>query len=43
MKGINARTTCWMVFSFSWFIALAVIGHAYGGAGQQDHKERNAF
>jgi hypothetical protein len=31
MKGINARTTCWMVFSFSWFIALAVIGHAYGG------------
>jgi hypothetical protein len=31
MKGIDARTTWRMVFSFSWFIALAVVGHAYGG------------
>ena len=31
MKGINARTTWRMVFSFSWFIALAMVGHAYGG------------
>jgi hypothetical protein len=31
MKSINARTTWRMVFSFSWFIALAVVGHVYGG------------
>jgi len=31
MKSINARTTWRMVFSFSWFVALAVVGHAYGG------------
>ena len=31
MKSINARTTWWMVFSFSWFVALAVVGRAYGG------------
>ncbi len=31
MKSINARTTWWMIFSFSWFAALAVVGHAYGG------------
>ena len=31
MKSINARTTWWMIFSFSWFVALAVVGRAYGG------------
>ena len=31
MKSIDARTTWRMVFSFSWFVALAVVGHAYGG------------
>ena len=31
MKSINARTTWRMVFSFSWFVALAVVGRAYGG------------
>ena len=31
MKSINARTTWRMVFSFSWFVALAVVGHVYGG------------
>jgi hypothetical protein len=31
MKNIDARTSWRMVFSFSWFVALAVVGHAYGG------------
>jgi len=31
MKSINARKTLKLVFSFSWFIALAVVGHVYGG------------
>jgi hypothetical protein len=31
MKSISARTTWRMVFSFSWFVALAVVGRAYGG------------
>ncbi len=31
MKSIDPRTTWRMVFSFSWFVALAVVGHAYGG------------
>src|ERR1700730_6702463 len=31
MESINARTTWRMVFSFSWFVALAAVGHAYGG------------
>ena len=31
MKSIDARTSWRMVFSFSWFVALAVVGHAYGG------------
>ena len=31
MKSINARTTWRMIFSFSWFVALAVVGRAYGG------------
>jgi len=31
MKSINARTTWRMVFSFSWVIALAVVGDVYGG------------
>ena len=31
MKSINAYTTWRMVFSFSWVIALAVVGDVYGG------------
>ena len=31
MKSINARTTWRMAFSFSWVIALAVVGDVYGG------------
>ena len=31
MKSIDPRTTWRMVFSFSWFVALTVVGHAYGG------------
>lgn len=31
MKSINAQTTWRMVFSFSWVIALAVVGEVYGG------------
>ena len=31
MKSINAHTTWRMVFSFSWVIALAVVGDVYGG------------
>ena len=31
MKSINAHTTWRMVFSFSWVIALAVVGEVYGG------------
>src|SRR6266480_6083801 len=31
MKSINARTTWRMAFSFSWVIALAVVGEVYGG------------
>ena len=31
MKSINARMTWLMFFSFSWVIALAVVGDVYGG------------
>ena len=31
MKSINARMTWLMFFSFSWVIALAVVGEVYGG------------
>jgi hypothetical protein len=31
MKTINARTILQMGFFFSWFIAVAVVGHAYAG------------
>jgi hypothetical protein len=31
MKGNNAHRTFQMVFSFSWFIAVAMVGHAYAG------------
>src|SRR6266404_9059969 len=31
MKGINTRTTWRMAFSFSWVIALAVVGEVYRG------------
>ena len=31
MKGNNAHRTFQMVFPFSWFIAVAMVGHAYAG------------
>lgn len=31
MESINARTTLKLVFSFSWLIALAVVGPGYAG------------
>src|SRR5215470_5357610 len=42
MKSINARTTLQIVFSFSWFVAVAVDGHAYAG-DYYTYQDRNGI
>jgi len=42
LKSINARATLQIVFSFSWFVAVAVDGHAYAG-DYYTYQDRNGI